>query len=450
MLLLCATVGLVSCGNEDDPTKVPVSGITLNKTTLLLSEGAKESPIATVAPADADNKSVTWTSSASDVATVSETGEITAIKAGTAVITVASVADNTKKATCALTVMKISIPVTGITLNKTNLSLTEGAKESLIATVAPANADIKSVTWTSSATDVATVSETGEITAVKAGTAVITVTSVADNSKKATCSLTVTSKTIPVTGVTLNKVTLTLKKGAKETLIATVSPANADNRSIMWSSSATDVATVSATGEVAAVKAGTTTITVTSLADNSKKATCTVTVTADVLMAAIGDYYYSDNTCSSSLDKAKTCVGIVFWVDPTDASKGKIVSLDGTKQNWSAVQTWKSSKTLPAGMIWYLPSKDELQYLYCSYVGVACTTWGEGAYYPLVDNKEKMDAFDKKLRDAGGQDIVRNYHWSSTLDGEYPSTVFVGGTGNTSTSSTGAAENYARVISVFK
>ena len=88
------------------------------------------------------------------------------------------------------------------------------------------------------------------------------------------------SEEVVVTGVTLNKATLSLAVTKQEALVATVAPANATIKDIVWSSSAVDKATISASGVITGIAIGTTVITATSLADNTKKATCTVTVTA--------------------------------------------------------------------------------------------------------------------------------------------------------------------------
>lgn len=170
-----------------------------------------------------------------------------------------------------------TVSVTGVSLNKTSLSLVEGGSEALSATVAPDNATNKAVSWKSSDTGVATVDGSGKVTAVKAGSATITVTTT-DGSKTATCSVTVTSKTILVTGVALDKTTLELVEGAEETLKATITPADATNQVVTWSTSDKNIANVS-DGKVTAVKAGETTITVTT-SDGGKTATCKVTVKA--------------------------------------------------------------------------------------------------------------------------------------------------------------------------
>lgn len=255
---------------------VPVTGVTLDKTTHTMPDGTTVSLVATVAPADATNKAVIWTSSDATVATVSDAGLVTALKPGTTTITATSAADNTKSATCGVTVTAVA--VTGVTLNKDATSIVTGLTETLIATIAPANATNKAVTWTTSNAAVATVSNTGVVTAVAAGNANITVTT-ADGSFTDVCAVTVVNSPVAVTGVTLNKNSTSIVAGAKETLVATVAPANASNKNVTWTTSNSSVATVSATGEVTAVAVGNANITVTTT-DGNKTAVCAVTVTA--------------------------------------------------------------------------------------------------------------------------------------------------------------------------
>ena len=256
---------------------VPVTGVTLDKTTLALAVGAKQQLTATVAPEGATNKNITWSTSDAKVATVSASGEVTAVGAGTATIT-ATTEDGSKKATCAVTVTAANVPVTGVTLNKTQLSLAMGSSETLTATLQPENATNKTVKWSTSDSKIATVDDNGKVTGVAAGTATITVTTT-DGSKTATCKVTVTASNVPVTGVTLNKTQLTLSSGATETLTASLQPENATNKNVSWSSGNTDVATVDANGKVTAKAAGSATITV-KTADGGKTATCKVTVNA--------------------------------------------------------------------------------------------------------------------------------------------------------------------------
>ena len=166
--------------------------------------------------------------------------------------------------------------VTGVSLDKTSLTLDLVKSDTLTATVEPEKATNKNVTWESSNTSVATV-ENGVVTAVGAGSTTIKATV---DGKSAECSVTVNAATVPVTGVSLNKNTLELYTGKRETLIATVEPSDATNPAVNWSSDKPEVATVEG-GTVTAKAAGTATITVTTV-DGGFTAICTVTVRPDI------------------------------------------------------------------------------------------------------------------------------------------------------------------------
>ncbi|MFD0826380.1 Ig-like domain-containing protein [Neobacillus sp. M.A.Huq-85] len=253
-------------------TAIHVTKVSMNKTSTTLAVGATETLKATVAPMNATNKELKWSSSNAKVATVSSKGVVTAKGAGTATITVTSV-DGSHKATCMVKVNKV-VKVKGIKLNKTKTTLYVRAKQTLKATITPSNATNKGVTWTSSNTKVATVSTKGVVIAKGKGTAMITVKT-KDGSYKSTCKVTV--KVHPVKGVKLNKKSLSLKVRGKSTLKATITPSNATNKGVTWSSSNKKVATVSKSGVVTAKGKGTATITV-KTKDGSYKAKCKVTV----------------------------------------------------------------------------------------------------------------------------------------------------------------------------
>ncbi|MBW0770508.1 Ig-like domain-containing protein [Mammaliicoccus lentus] len=170
------------------------------------------------------------------------------------------------------------IAVTGVTLDKTTLSLEEGATGNLVATVAPSTATDKTVTFASSDAAIATVDNKGKVTAVKAGNADITVTT-KDGSKIAKCTLTVTAKTIAVTGVTIAPKTASVDVDATTKLNSTVAPSTATNKSVSYKSSDDAIATVSSNGTVTGVSEGETTITVTTQ-DGNKVDTATITVNA--------------------------------------------------------------------------------------------------------------------------------------------------------------------------
>ena len=182
---------------ENIPTEGVVYKVTevkLDKTNLALEVGGTATLTATVQPADATNKTVTWKSSDTNIATVDTDGNVTAVAEGTATITVTTV-DQSKTATCEVTVAAATVPVTGVTLSQNEAHLYYNRTPNtltLTATVAPDNATNKAVTWTSSNPSVATV-ENGVVTAAARGTAVITATAADGSGASASCTVTVSS-----------------------------------------------------------------------------------------------------------------------------------------------------------------------------------------------------------------------------------------------------------------
>jgi|GEM_PF-4895122 len=164
--------------------------------------------------------------------------------------------------------------VTGVILNKTQVSLSVGGFDTLVAEVQPSTANNKNVAWRSSNEAVATVDENGKVTGVGPGTATITVTT-EEGQFTATCQITVG---VPVTGVVLNKNSTALYIGDTDQLIASVLPADASNIQVTWGTSNSAVATVSPNGVVTAAGPGTAAITVTTV-DGNFSATCHVSVT---------------------------------------------------------------------------------------------------------------------------------------------------------------------------
>lgn len=269
----------LSIGASGPAGPVAVTGVTLDKTSLSIEAGQTAQLTATVQPGNADNQSVTWSSSDNNVVSVDATGKITANAKGSATITVTT-ADGGKTATCTVTVTEPAAPVavTGVTLNKNNTTIYTGRTETLTATIQPADATNKAVTWTSDNTGVATVNN-GVVTGVSVGSATITAKT-ADGGFTATCTVTVEEAPIVhPTGVSISKTSINLQIGGSETLTATVTPADANNKNVTWSTSDATVATVDKNGKVTGIKAGNATITATT-EDGGKTATCSVTVTA--------------------------------------------------------------------------------------------------------------------------------------------------------------------------
>lgn len=318
---------------------VSVAGVSLDKTEIVLVEGSSEKLTATVEPANATNKGVTWSSDHEAIATVDQNGAVTARRGGQATITVTT-ADGSKTATCTVRVkIQIGEPVQSVGLNKTELALEVGKTGTLEAKVEPSDATNKNVTWSSSNPEVATV-DNGVVTAVSAGEAIITVTT-EDGAKTATCKVTVNApQTVPVTGVTLDKTSLDLKTGDNTTLTATVNPESATNKDVTWISDKPEIAAVEG-GTVTAKAAGTAIIAVTTV-DGGKIATCKVTVTpktvpvSGIQVQGAASIYVGDTT------------KLTATITP-DGASNKAVTWDSQNKDIATVDQQGNVKALKAG-----------------------------------------------------------------------------------------------------
>ena len=260
-----------------------------------------------------------------------------------------------------------TVSVTGVALNKTTVALTVNQTETLTATITPANATNKNVTWSASGDGVVSVVD-GLVRALKPGTSTVTATTV-DGGYTATCQVTVSAATVAVTGVTLNKASLSLNVGDSETLTATVAPSDATNKNVTWSVTG-DAVTVN-NGTVTAAKAGNATVTVTTV-DGGFTANCAVTVeeastkpadavdlaysTADTLGEHGDDYCYFNDPDKWSGATARVneayyspTEGLVFdyTYDPTS---------NPGQNNWS-VQLMRKNSSLTVGTMYDLSFK---------------------------------------------------------------------------------------------
>ena len=281
---------------DPEPEVINVESVSLNSQSEELEIGEQTTLVATITPDNATNKSVTWSSDNTSVATV-DNGVVRAVGEGNANITVTTV-DGNKTAVCEITVLPKEEPepepdpepevinVESVALNTQSEELEIGDTVALVATISPSNATNKNVTWSSDNTSVATV-DNGLVTAIGEGKTNITVTTV-DGNKTAVCEITVLPKEEPeitpdpepevinVESVALNIQNTELKTGETVTLVATITPSDATNKNITWSSDNTNVATVN-NGIVTAVGEGTANITVTT-EDGNKTAVCEITV----------------------------------------------------------------------------------------------------------------------------------------------------------------------------
>lgn len=273
-----STTPTVTSSTPSPSTPVAVSGVALNRKVATVNVGKKVTVKATVTPANADNKTLVWTSSNTKIATVSN-GVVKGVKAGRVIITAKTTDDSNISATCTVTVKQ---PVTRISLSK-KATMYTGKKLTLKAKVNPANASNKALTWKSSNTKIAKVASNGVVTGVKAGTVKITATAKDGSRKSATCTVTVRQS---VSKITLSKTNVVLpKKGSSYNVRVTVAPKNAYNKNVAVKSAKTKVAKVSAstvksgkTVKITAVKKGTTKVVFTAKDGSKKSAICKVTV----------------------------------------------------------------------------------------------------------------------------------------------------------------------------
>ena len=252
---------------------IQATSINLNTNFLTLNVNESSQLTATVYPSNATNKNVTWKSSNTSVAIVSSSGLVTAKALGTATITATTTDGSNLSASCAVTVS--TVPVSSISLNKSYLTLDISETYLLTATITPSNATNKTVTWMSNNPDIATVSSNGLVTPVAPGNTTIIAKTTDGTNLTASCQVTVVKR---VTAISLNKNSLTLTLPETAQLIATITPSDATNPVLNWTSSKPSVATVDNNGNVTSVGVGTATIKATTTDGSNLSTSCQITV----------------------------------------------------------------------------------------------------------------------------------------------------------------------------
>ena len=396
---LFATLLLTSCKKD-----IEVSAIILDTGGLALEVGDEYTLMATIIPDNATNKTVTWVSGNSAVASVTANGKVTALSVGSTVIT-AQIGD---KFTACAVVVTAPIPVVSITLDKTTLSLGIGDEYALTATVVPSTYT-KPVTWSSSNTAVATVTS-GVVKGAATGTAVITAQA---GDKTATCTVYVAD----VTSIKLDKTNLSISIGDEYVLTANVVPASAAGL-VTWTSSNTAVATV-ASGVVKGAAAGTATITA---QVGDKTADCAVTVvdpTYDAGVVIGGKKWATRNVgAPGKFATAPQDPGMFYqWNRNIGwSSSNPLVNSNGSyvwDSTYPTGTSWTSANNpCPAG--WRVPTINELRNLvnagyYWTNAPTNGLIFGSGSntiFLPAAGDRDPNGA----LSDVGSW----GYYWSST------------------------------------
>lgn len=394
-LMAAMSILLLAACKENEPEKVLVESIAVTPDNVVMTVGDKDTLSVGYFPENAENKSVVWSSSDEAIVTVEE-GVLTAVAAGDAVITADcdGVTDE-----CTVTVNEKDIEVESVELNKTEAELVVGETFRLEATVLPEEASGLTVTWSSSASEIVSVDDEGNVSALSEGKATITAEA---GGVTATCDVTVSSASIPVESVTVSEESIEIKIGETFTLTATVLPENAEDKTVTWSSSDNAIATVSDDGVVTGVAVGNATIVA---AAGQRTAVCSVKVSgADSGDDPIADIK-TDWTVGELFDVPQYGKGVVFQVGEdfikvvsmveniyrqysfydlelkctdVELADGKSVTDDienaGEIGNYPAVQ-WCRDK----GDLWYLPTLVELEELYSQSSAVNATLAANGS-----------------------------------------------------------------------
>lgn len=317
-------------------SSVLITGLTLNKSELALNVGDEETLTVTGTPSNATNKTLVWTSSNSDVASVSA-GKVIAASKGTAVIRAEATDGSGKYVSCVVTVSNIQI--LNVYLDKSSLDLSEGDTATIAATIYPTNATTQTLKWTSSNTSVATVDSKGNIIAgATKGYAIITAAATDGSGKFAECVV-LSKPKVHVTGITINYgTTLDLLANDSTYLKATILPANATVSSVTWSSSNTSIATIDATtGLLKGVALGTATITATA---DGKTVTITINVTNTEYNYGVAANFKRRVNVRASASGLSKAIGFAYL--------GDTFKILGKTGNWYLIQYNNTTK----GYIW--------------------------------------------------------------------------------------------------
>lgn len=301
-----------------------------------------------------------------------------------------------------------NVAVTGINLSASSSSIKVGESTTLTATVQPENATNKDVEWSSSDNSIATVSG-GTVTGVKAGSATITAKAKGGN-YSASCSITVTTATKPVESISLNKTTAEIAVGATDTLTATVTPSDATDATVTWTSSDNSVATVN-NGTVSGVKAGTATITATA---GGKSATCSVTVKDAASEEKDCSLSITDSaTIYSSVNSSLNTVVLDVKMDPA----GSVENLSVKSSSSNVTATYKDSKVT-------VTAKNGLTKAEKVTITLSGTTVGKGDAIS-VTSTVTVNGSNTELKASDGSTLYTDEKGSTVLTvGNYTSNVY--------------------------
>lgn len=307
-----------------------VESVTVSDKTISMYSNETKSLTATVLPTNASNKTITWLSGNTDIVTIAPNGTITPVQIGTTYVV--AKASNGKTDTCVVSVSET--PLTNISFSQTSLSLSQDASFNLssIVTLEPIEAAV-SIVWSSSSSSVHITNEGIITNTLDFGTETITVTATATDAYgtefSKTLQVVLTGCNIPLIALNINHSAVSITEGETQQLIPLYSPSTACIKSITYTSSHTEYATVSETGLITAVQAGTSVITITAFDGFTEKSkTCTVTVTKD----CSGDIILSFTEPSLTMVEGTTTTLTTMFTPHDECTQNKTIA-------WSSSNT---------------------------------------------------------------------------------------------------------------
>jgi len=410
LLVIALVVGGMQISSiEANAATKKVTKITLSADRKTLYAGApaalsKTTIKVSIKPSGASKK-VKFKSTKPKVATVNSNGKVTAKKKGTTYIVVTAKDGSDKSAKIKITVKKYVKP-TSLSVKADSTSLTVGNTTTVKASFKPSNTSWKDVTYTSSDQTLATVSNKGIVTANskgKTGTVTITVKSKAKTAKKKylTQKVKIEIKTIPDTGVALNSTARTMvltgtSSTTSTTLTATVSPANATNKTVSWSSSDSTIASVNASGTITAKSLGSATIT--AKTKSGKYATCKVTVKKSTVAIhdpslfidpATGKYYVTGTGSTTAVSQDLKGLTLIKGSGAGVSSSNKLFKNDYLTEFKEVFDyVGKSTELWAADIIYNTYMKK-----YCMYICTQNNTWTAAICMLTADNVEGPYSF---------------------------------------------------------
>jgi len=330
----------------DVETKEVVKSITLDKEELELEIDDEYIFNTVIEPNIEDN--LIWSSSNPDIVSV-DNGVVQALKQGVSIIKVES--SNGKYAICQINVKSKEILPEEIKLDKESITINVGDKDTLQYIISPEDVTDTSLTWSSSHPDIVKV-ENGTIEGLSAGESIIKVKT--SNNLEAVCLVTV-EKVIEVESITLDKTNVILNLEESLKLNANILPLDANDKSVIWNSSNSDIVSVDNDGNVKALKEGKAIVTVKS--SNNKSASCEVTVQKieirifDQRNDAMLDYYKNSSSISSIYKKYKCSKNKCYYPRIYDTSLGE------------KVKVFKYDESTKTKTLIKATTKDMLQYI---------------------------------------------------------------------------------------